>query len=251
MHSASFGILFYLWLEILRNIAMNQIPSIEGKSIVEVIDQLCREYPGKVVFTTSFGYEDQVVTDLICRNNLPVEIVTLDTGRLFEEIYKVFNRTIEKYKINIKTYHPEAADVEKLLTEKGPFSFYESVDNRKECCFIRKVKPLKIALADQKVWITGLRAEQSANREEMPVIEWDNGYGLLKYNPLHDWTLERVKEYIKENHVPYNVLHDRGFVSIGCAPCTRAIQPGEDFRAGRWWWENNSKKECGLHTHDS
>ena len=228
---------------------MNQLPNIEGKSIVEAIQQLCEEFPDKVIFTTSFGYEDQVITDIICSNNLPVEVVTLDTGRLFEETYKVFNRTVEKYKINIKTYHPEAADVEELLSQKGPFSFYESVENRKECCNIRKVKPLKRALEGNKVWITGLRADQSANRENMTAIEWDEGYCLIKYNPLLDWTLDDVKKHIKANYIPYNVLHDRGFVSIGCAPCTRAIQPGEDFRAGRWWWESNSKKECGLHTH--
>ena len=234
---------------ILNYKAMTKLPSIEGKSIKEALEQLCKEFPGKVIFTTSFGYEDQVITDLICSNNLPVEIVTLDTGRLFEETYKVFSRTIEKYKINIKTYHPDAGDVEELLSKKGPFSFYESVENRKECCFIRKVKPLKRALKGNMVWITGLRADQSTNRENMAALEWDEGYDLIKYNPLLEWTLDNVKEHLKVNHVPYNVLHDRGFVSIGCAPCTRAIQPGEDFRAGRWWWESNSKKECGLHTH--
>jgi phosphoadenosine phosphosulfate reductase len=228
-----------------------QLPTIEGKSIVEAIQQLCADFPGQVVFTTSFGYEDQVITDIIGRHNLPVELATLDTGRLFEETYKVFSRTIEQYPLTVKTYYPEAAAVEKLLTEKGPFSFYASVENRKECCYIRKVVPLKRALAGHKVWITGLRADQSANRENMATIEWDQGYGLFKYNPLINWTLDDVKVHIKEHHVPYNVLHDRGFVSIGCAPCTRAIQPGEDFRAGRWWWEDNSKKECGLHTHDS
>ncbi|MFA9392638.1 MAG: phosphoadenylyl-sulfate reductase [Prolixibacteraceae bacterium] len=230
---------------------MSTLPNIEGKSIQEAIEQLCREFPGQVVFTTSFGYEDQVITDIICTNQLPVEIVTLDTGRLFEETYKVFSRTIEKYKIDIKTYHPEAVDVENILSKKGPFSFYESVENRKECCFVRKVKPLKLALSGHKVWITGLRAEQSSNRESMAAIEWDEGFQLFKYNPLYNWTLNDVTQYIKEKHVPYNVLHDRGFVSIGCAPCTRAIQAGDDFRAGRWWWESDSKKECGLHTHDS
>ncbi|HKK81324.1 MAG TPA: phosphoadenylyl-sulfate reductase [Prolixibacteraceae bacterium] len=227
---------------------MEKLPQIEGKSIVESLNHLCKQHPGEVVFTTSFGYEDQVVTDIICRNNLPVNIVTLDTGRLFEETYKVFNRTIEKYKINIKTYHPSGKSVGKLLEEKGPFSFYESVENRKECCYIRKVEPLKKALSGNKIWITGLRSDQSDNRQALAPVEWDNGFGIIKYNPLHDWTLEHVKSHIKEYHVPYNVLHDRGFVSIGCAPCTRAIQPGDDFRAGRWWWENNSKKECGLHS---
>ena len=227
---------------------MTEIPSIQGKTIVEAFKLLCDKYPNEVVFTTSFGYEDQVVTDIICQNNLPVEIVTLDTGRLFEETNKVFSRTIEKYNINIKTYHPQTSEVEKLVSEKGPFSFYESIENRKECCFVRKVEPLKRALSGKKVWVTGLRAEQSANRETLDPIQIDKGFNIIKYNPLHDWTLDDVKKHIKENHVPYNVLHDRGFVSIGCAPCTRAIQPGDDFRAGRWWWESNSKKECGLHT---
>jgi phosphoadenosine phosphosulfate reductase len=140
--------------------------------------------------------------------------------------------------------------VEKLLSSKGPYSFYQSVENRKECCHIRKVIPLQRLLSGKKVWITGLRSEQSQNRESIAPAEWDEGYQLIKYNPLHNWTLEQVKEYIKQNNVPYNVLHDKGFVSIGCAPCTRAILPGEDFRAGRWWWEDNSKKECGLHARD-
>lgn len=227
---------------------MDKLPSVEGKTIVEALTMLCDSYPGQVVFTTSFGYEDQVVTDIISSNNLPVEIATLDTGRLFEETYKVFSRTIEKYKIEIKTFHPSSKEVGLLLEKKGPFSFYESLENRKECCFIRKVKPLKEALQNKKVWITGLRSEQSENRQTLDPVQWDNGFGVIKYNPLHNWTLDQVKLHIKEHHVPYNVLHDKGFVSIGCAPCTRAIQPGEDFRAGRWWWENNSKKECGLHT---
>lgn len=224
------------------------LPKIEGKSIIESIKHLCELYPGQVVFTTSFGYEDQVVTDIIASNNLPVEIITLDTGRLFQETYKVFNRTIEKYQIKIKTYYPQTDAVQKMVSEKGPTSFYESVENRKECCFIRKVEPLKRALAGKKVWITGLRSDQSANRETMKAIHWEDGFDIIKYNPLHDWTLEDIKAHIKKNFVPYNVLHDRGFVSIGCAPCTRAIQEGDDFRAGRWWWEDNSKKECGLHT---
>jgi phosphoadenosine phosphosulfate reductase len=225
-----------------------QLPSVEGKTIVEALQYLCEMYPGQVVFTTSFGYEDQVVTDIICSNQLPVKIVTLDTGRLFEETYKVFNRTIERYKVPIVTYFPDASDVEKMVTEKGPLSFYASVENRKECCFVRKVKPLRRALANQKVWVTGLRAEQSEARHSLDPVQWDNGFEIIKYNPLYNWTLDEVKAHIKQNNVPYNPMHDRGFVSIGCAPCTRAIAEGEDFRAGRWWWENNSKKECGLHT---
>ncbi len=220
-----------------------------GKSIVEKLHFLAENHPGKVVFTTSFGYEDQVITDLIFRNNFGVEVVTLDTGRLFEETYKVYRSTLEKYGKSIRAFFPPAEKVEELLNKKGPFSFYESLENRKECCFIRKVIPLKRALAGNEIWITGLRAAQSENRSDMQEFEWDEGNQILKYNPLLEWSLDQVKEYIKQNHVPYNVLHDRGFVSIGCEPCTRAIQPGEDFRAGRWWWEQNSGKECGLHSH--
>ncbi len=218
-----------------------------GKSILEKLEFLVEKYVGKIVFTTSFGYEDQVITDMIFRNGLPVEVVTLDTGRMFEETYKVFRSTLERYGKPIKAFFPPADKVEKLLNEKGPFSFYESVENRKECCHIRKVIPLKRALKGHKIWITGLRASQSANRSGLEEFEWDAGNKIIKYNPLLEWSLDDVKQYVKENNVPYNVLHDRGFVSIGCEPCTRAIKPGEDFRAGRWWWEHNSGKECGLH----
>lgn len=221
---------------------------LEGVSIVEKLKFLVDSYPGKVVFTTSFGYEDQVITDFIFSNNIPVNVVTLDTGRLFEETYKVYRSTLEKYKKPIKAYFPPTDKVEKLLDEKGPFSFYESLENRKECCFIRKVIPLKRALEGNEIWITGLRASQSENRSDLFEFEWDGGNEIIKYNPLLEWGLDQVKEYVKQNHVPYNVLHDKGFVSIGCEPCTRAIQPGENFRAGRWWWEQNSGKECGLHS---
>ncbi len=220
---------------------------LQGKSIVEKLKFLVETYKGEVIFTTSFGYEDQVITDMIFRNDLPVQVVTLDTGRMFEETYKVFRSTVEKYKKPIKAYFPPADKVEKLLNEKGPFSFYESVENRKECCYIRKVIPLKRALKGHKIWITGLRASQSANRSDLHEFEWDEGNRILKFNPLLEWDLDQVKQYVKENNVPYNVLHDKGFVSIGCEPCTRAIKPGESFRAGRWWWEQNTGKECGLH----
>ncbi|TKG89051.1 phosphoadenylyl-sulfate reductase [Puteibacter caeruleilacunae] len=221
---------------------------IEGKSIVESLKTLAEEFPGKVVFTTSFGIEDQVITDLIFANDIPIRVVSLDTGRLFEETYKVLSRTLEKYKKKIEIFAPFAEDVEKLVSEKGPYSFYNSVEDRKECCYVRKVIPLKRSLEGMSCWITGIRADQSSGRQEMHAIEEDKGFGLLKYNPLLDWSLEDVMNYIKENYVPYNVLHDQGFVSIGCAPCTRAINEGDDFRAGRWWWENKSGKECGLHT---
>lgn len=217
------------------------------KSIVEKLEFLVENHQGKVVFTTSFGYEDQVITDYIFKNNLNVKVVTLDTGRLFPETYKVYQSTFEKYKKPIKAYFPPTDKVEELLDSKGPFSFYESLENRKECCFIRKVIPLKRALEGNAIWITGLRALQSNNRSDMMQFEWDAGNGIMKFNPLLEWGLEQTKDYIKENNVPYNILHDRGFVSIGCQPCTRAIRSDEDFRAGRWWWEQGSGKECGLH----
>ncbi|MGE4289520.1 MAG: phosphoadenylyl-sulfate reductase [Salinivirgaceae bacterium] len=210
---------------------------------------LAEAYRGKIVFTTSFGYEDQVITHLIFKNDIPIDVVTLDTGRLFKETYKVFSQTLDTYKKQIKVYFPKGDAVEKMLSQKGPFSFYESVENRQECCHIRKVEPLNRALQGVEMWITGIRAEQSPNRQGMTFFELDEPRQIIKYNPLLNWTFEEVKNFVKQNHIPYNVLHDTGFVSIGCEPCTRAIKPGEDFRAGRWWWENNSKKECGLHTH--
>ena len=235
--------------------AMNQTELIDRlntqfaeKSIVETLNYVVENHPGKVIFTTSFGYEDQVITDMIFKNNIDIEVITLDTGRLFPETYKVYRSTLEKYKKPIKAFFPSADKVEELLLKKGPFSFYESLENRKECCYIRKVIPLKRALKGNEIWITGLRASQSENRSDLHFFEWDGGNEIIKYNPLLNWSLDEVKKYIKENYVPYNVLHDKGFVSIGCEPCTRAIQPGEDFRAGRWWWEQNSGKECGLHS---
>ena len=219
------------------------------KELVETLKEIATRYKGKVVFTTSFGIEDQVITDYIFKHDIPIKVVTLDTGRLFEETYKVYNRTIEKYQKPIQPLYPKNDELEKFVGEKGPNSFYLSVENRKQCCFIRKVEPLGRALEGMECWITGIRAAQSNNREDMQFFEWDGGHQIVKYNPLLKWSLDDCREYVKENQVPYNVLHDRGFVSIGCAPCTRAIQPGDDFRAGRWWWESNSKKECGLHSH--
>ena len=221
-----------------------------GLSEVDALRKLAELFPGEIVFSTSLGYEDQVITDLILANDIPIKIFTLDTGRMFSETYSVWKKTNDRYDTKIAAYFPDQSQVESLMTGKGTFSMYDSVENRKECCFIRKVQPLNRALAGQKIWVTGIRAEQSANRESMPRLEWDEAHQLFKFHPLMDWTFEQVKEYVKVNHVPYNPLHDRGFVSIGCQPCTRAIQPGEDFRAGRWWWEDNSKKECGLHTHE-
>ena len=217
-----------------------------GFSIEETLAFLANEYKDKVVFSTSFGQEDQVITALIAKNDLPITIFTLDTGRLFQETYDVFHKTLKKYKKEIKVYFPEATAVEQLLQEKGPNSFYESVSNRKECCYIRKVAPLTKALKGNAVWITGLRAEQSENRNDLQFFEYDENFEIIKFNPLLKWTLEEIQKYIDDNNVPQNALHKKGFVSIGCAPCTRAIAPGEDIRAGRWSWES-SHKECGLH----
>ena len=222
------------------------IENTAGFSIEETLAFLADEYKDKVVFSTSFGQEDQVITALIAKNDLPITIFTLDTGRLFQETYDVFHKTLKKYKKEIKVCFPEAAAVEKLLETKGPNSFYESVENRKECCFIRKVAPLTKALKGNVIWITGLRAEQSENRSDLALFEYDAHFGIIKFNPLLKWTLEEVQKYIDDNNVPQNALHKQGFVSIGCAPCTRAIAPGEDIRAGRWSWES-SHKECGLH----
>ena len=222
---------------------------LNGKEVAEQLHILADRFPNEVVFSTSFGLEDQAITHFIASRRISVKIFTLDTGRIFPETYSTWSRTVEKYGITIAAYYPETPALQEFVTEKGPNSFYESVENRKQCCHIRKVEPLQRALRGNKIWITGIRAEQSNNRLDMPMIEWDETNQIIKFHPLLNWTWGQVKQYVSRNDVPYNPLHDKGFVSIGCAPCTRAIKPGEDFRAGRWWWEDNSKKECGLHIH--
>jgi phosphoadenosine phosphosulfate reductase len=224
-----------------------QIEKIELSPALEGLRLVTDWFPQQVVFSSSLGQEDQVLTDIVFRNNVPVKIFTIDTGRLFNETYELLDRTTARYDKSLGVYFPESNDVEDFVASKGINSFYESVENRKECCHIRKVKPLNRALKGAKVWITGLRAEQSVNRNTMPMIEWMEDKQLYKFNPLIHWGYEDVIAYLKEFNVPYNHLHDKGFISIGCAPCTRAIEPGEDARAGRWWWET-SQKECGLHT---
>jgi len=230
------------------NYSLDELRSIiNNKSAEESIEILSEIFSGKIVFSSSLGLEDQVITHLIFSQNMSVEVFTIDTGRLFNETYLVLEKTNEYYNKKIKVFFPEYSKVEKLVNEKGPFSFYDSVENRKECCFIRKVEPLKRALDGKQMWISGIRAEQSENRKGMQNLEWDDQYKIYKYHPLFEWSIEDVKDFINKNNIPYNSLHDKGFISIGCAPCTRAVQEGEDFRAGRWWWEDNSKKECGLH----
>jgi phosphoadenosine phosphosulfate reductase len=225
--------------------------SIAKRSIPEALQLLEEAFPGKLTFSTSFSMEDQVITAQIKESVVPVAIFTLDTGRLFPETYSTWSRTLERYQLTIDAYYPNAEKIQEFVRSYGPNSFYESVDNRKQCCHIRKVEPLKRALAGKAVWITGLRAEHSPNRSDMQILEWDEVNQVIKYNPLLHWTTDEVWAYINQYHVPYNSLHDKGFISIGCAPCTRAVRAGEDFRAGRWWWEDQSKKECGLHVHQA
>lgn len=199
-----------------------------------------------IAFSTSLGQEDQVLTDVIFKNNHPIKVFTLDTGRLFEQTYDVLDKTQKKYNKSISSFAPDNNELEALLDSKGPYSFYDSIENRKECCSIRKINPLQKALKGVDLWITGLRASQSNSRSTLSFFSYDDAFGLPKFNPLVNWTLEEVENYLEQNNVPQNSLHKKGFVSIGCEPCTRAVKPGEDIRSGRWWWEE-SKKECGLH----
>lgn len=220
---------------------------IAGFTAAHALEYLADAYGTAVTFSTSFSAEDQVISHLIFSRQLSIDVFTLDTGRLFAETYSTWSATLEKYGGNITAYYPNAQALQQFVKEKGPNSFYESVENRKSCCHIRKVEPLQRALAGKKIWITGIRAEHSANRHHMPQVEFDAANNLVKYHPLLHWTNNEVMAYIQHHHIPINPLQHKGFVSIGCAPCTRAIKPGEDFRAGRWWWEDADKKECGLH----
>ena len=218
-----------------------------NKPVEDQLRVIAEIFPGRVVFTSSFGIEDQVISHMIFENDIQVDVATLDTGRLFPQTYKVFNETIKRYGKKINVYFPDHESVETMVTEKGPFSFYHSRENRLECCRVRKLEPLNRALRNKECWISGIRASQSDNRRQMDWIEFDEEKKLFKFYPLFSWSLEDVERYIRENNIPYNVLHDKGFVSVGCEPCTRAVEKGEDFRAGRWWWEEGGQKECGLH----
>ena len=198
----------------------------------------------------SFGAEDMVLMELICRHAPGIEIFSLDTGRLPPETYALMQQAMEHYQTRIQVYFPDTGQVEEFVRSHGPNAFYDSVALRKQCCAIRKVEPLRRALAGKKAWITGLRREQSPTRRDLPFSEWDEANGLQKFNPLSDWSEEEVWQFIRHFQVPYNALHDKHYPSIGCAPCTRAIAVGEDIRAGRWWWESPETKECGLHIKD-
>jgi phosphoadenosine phosphosulfate reductase len=202
---------------------------------------------GRAVFTTSLGIEDQVITAAIGTERLPVDVVTLETGRLFKETVELIDETEGQYGIAIARYAPVQDDIDAYAEKYGLNGFYESVEARHACCSVRKLKPLARALEGASFWITGLRRGQSGNRAETPFAEYDAERNLIKVNPLADWDIDRIKAYVADNAVPVNPMHARGYPSIGCEPCTRAIKPGEPERAGRWWWENDEKRECGLH----
>jgi len=212
-----------------------------------VLKYFLNEYKGKIALASSLGAEDQVLTEMVCNIDKNTKIFTLDTGRLFPETYDLIHRTNSKYKIKMQVYFPNSEKVEEMVNAKGINLFYESVENRKLCCGIRKIEPLKRAFIGLEVWICGLRRDQSVTRTGMQVVEWDDSNNILKINPLIEWSEQQVWDYINENKIPYNTLHDKGFPSIGCQPCTRAVMEGEDIRAGRWWWEHPETKECGLH----
>jgi len=216
------------------------------RSLEDALHDTADLFPGKVKFSSSLGQEDQVLTDIIARHNIPVSIFTIDTGRLFNEVYDTLEKTRARYTITIDVFFPQTESVQQMVSAHGVNLFYESVENRQTCCGVRKVEPLNRALQNTSVWITGLRASQTDLRKNIPLVEWLPDKKLYKINPLLHWSFNEVVDYLKKYSVPYNPLHDKGFISIGCAPCTRAIEPGEDPRAGRWWWET-SQKECGLH----
>ena len=220
---------------------------LKEKSAIGVLGFFLQHFGEKIVLSTSLGLEDQVLTEMVMRQKRDTEVFTLDTGRLFPETYDLIARTNKHFKIRMKIYFPEPAKVEEMVASHGINLFYDSVENRKMCCGIRKVAQLPRAFEGMEAWICGLRKDQSVSRFFNSMVEWDANNGLVKINPLINWSEKEVWSYIKDHGIPYNLLHDRGFPSIGCEPCTRAIEPGEDVRSGRWWWENELHKECGLH----
>lgn len=221
---------------------------LESKDAEQVLHWAAETFAPKIALASSFGAEDVAVIDLLSRITPRISVFTLDTGRLPEATYEVMDRIRDRYKIEIVSFFPRTEAVEQLEREKGFYSFRQSIENRKECCAIRKVEPLNRALAGLDAWVTGLRREQAVTRTQLAKVETDAAHGgMAKINPLADWTTDQVWDYIRKNNVPYNKLHDQSFPSIGCGPCTRAVRPGEDIRAGRWWWELPDHKECGLH----
>lgn len=223
------------------------LPQIEAMTGEEVVRWALGQFGRRIVLASSFGAEDVVLIDLLMNADPKARVVTLDTGRLPQETYNVMDVVRERYGLAIEVFFPNANDVEKMVVEKGLNLFYHSIENRQLCCGVRKREPLGRALSGLEAWMTGLRRDQNVTRAVVRKLEWDEGNQLVKVNPLADWSWDETWKYIRDHHVPYNALHDRGYPSIGCAPCTRAIQSGEDLRAGRWWWEHPETKECGLH----
>ncbi len=213
----------------------------------EIISYFINRFGDKIALSSSLGAEDQVLTEMVVNVNPETTTFTLDTGRLFPETYDLIDRTSKKYNIKIKVYFPDNSEIEEMVNKKGINLFYDSIENRKECCRKRKLDPLKRAFSGLDAWICGLRANQSITRKDLEVVEWDENNGLVKINPLAFWSEQDVWDYIKKHSIPYNPLHDKNYPSIGCLPCTNPVEPGEDIRAGRWWWENPDTKECGLH----
>ena len=213
----------------------------------EVVGFFLEAYKGRIALSSSLSIEDQTLTDIIVRQDKTARIFTLDTGRLFPETYQLIDKTNLTYGIQLEVFFPDYREVQRMVREEGINLFYNSIESRHRCCQIRKLEPLARAFQGLDAWICGLRREQSVTRHDMQVVEWDEMHGLIKVNPLISWTEQQVWDYIHQHHVPYNKLHDKGYPSIGCEPCTRAVQPGEDVRAGRWWWESPDHRECGLH----
>lgn len=226
------------------------ISKTEKLNAFELLRTIVEEFGSSFALASSFSAEDMVITDMLCELKETKCIFTLDTGRLPQETYEVIEETRKKYGIEIEMLFPDSARLEDLTMTHGPNLFYSSVELRKLCCQVRKVEPLRRKLSKLDAWICGLRREQSVTRDQLQRIEWDEAFGLVKINPLAEWSTDQVWDYISKHEVPYNKLHDKGYPSIGCGPCTRSIAKGEDIRSGRWWWESPEHKECGLHLKD-
>lgn len=239
--------IFYFYKEMDEKLIKELNRDFKQLSPEGIIDYFFKKYPNKVALASSLGLEDQILTKMLVSKNFGNHIFTLETGRLFPETYDLIERTNQKYSIKLKIYFPDNKLVEQMVNKKGINLFYESIENRKLCCHVRKIVPLKRAFKNLDVWICGLRKEQSITRKDIDLVEWDEANGLIKINPLIKWTIKDVWEYIEQHNIPFNPLHKKGFPSIGCQPCTRALLEGEDIRAGRWWWENPNQRECGLH----
>jgi phosphoadenosine phosphosulfate reductase len=229
-------------------VSIDALRQIGGTTPAERLASLREAVPGRIVFTTSFGIEDQAIAHLIFSNKIGIEVATLDTGRLFPATYDLWAETEERYGVRIRSFHPDATALASFVADAGINGFYHSKEARIDCCFVRKVEPLGRALAGAGAWVTGLRADQSDGREGIALAGWDEERALIKLNPLFDWSRDEVAAFCAAENVPVNALHAEGFLSIGCQPCTRAVKPGEPERAGRWWWEQEDKKECGLHS---